>query len=802
MSPAAAASGSKQPACEGGSGPAPCGGQAGPVKAAEVAEAAENDSGCSCGGREGATLSEACEAEAGCGCGEDASPPELCGCGCGEAQAPPGPCEAAESGSSCGCGDDCASKGEAKPHKKAALVVAGAFTAASLVAEYVLGSEALMMACAAIAIAAGLTIVLPKTARSLKARSLDINVLMVVAVAGAVYVRAFEEAAAVLFLFSVGEWLEGRALKKSNDAIKDLAKLAPDTALVARDGEVHRLPTDQVGIGETVIVKPGMAAPLDGVVVKGASSFNDAAVTGESIPVYKGVGDAVFAGSLALDGSCSLQATSTIADSTLAKIAALVQDAQKQKSAREHFVQRFAKIYTPLVIGAALLVAAVPLLLSAAGIVEAADADTWIYRACELLVISCPCAFVISTPVTFVSALARAARLGVLVKGGAFFEEAVRVAVAAFDKTGTLTEGKPAVTKALAHGAGGLSLRQVVEVAEVLESHSAHPLGVAVVGYAQQQGIGVAAPADDLVETAGRGIAGRVGGVLYAIGSPGFIAGALRTEPPAPAAGGEAPGSACREEAACGAKTALGAEAARGGEEGAGEGLGDEDPAAAFGDIPEDEVGSTLLVARIDPSPQVVGAFVVSDVVRGEAAAVMAALPRVRAGIKTVMLTGDNAAVAAAVARQVGIGEVHAALLPQDKAERIGQLQAQAGPVAFVGDGINDAPSLAAADVGIAMGGAGTATALSSADVVLMADDLSALPKFFALSEKTVRVLRQNVALAIGLKALVALLVVAGLASMWMAVLADTGVSLLVIANGMRLLKVRVDTVPSPVHPA
>ncbi len=658
----------------------------------------------------------------------------------------------------CGCAHEDADHEGMKRYEKIALAVAGLFVAIGLFAEHILGNELAMMAASAVAIVAGLVIILPETIESLKAKSIDINVLLVVAIIGAIYVQAYEEAAAVLFLFSVGEYLEGRAMRKSNDAIKDLAKLAPDTALVIRKGKTQEVPTDQVTKGEIFLVKPGMSVPLDGIIRKGDSSFNDAAITGESIPVHKEAGGKVYAASLAVDGSCEIEATSTVADSTLAKIAQMVQDAQKQKSAREHFVQRFAKVYTPLVIVAAVLVALVPPALSAFSPLDLGDLNTWIYRACELLVISCPCAFVISTPVTMVSALTRAAKFGALVKGGAFFEEGAEVVVAAFDKTGTLTEGRPVVTKAIpapprAQGTGPgdtdfykKQLARLVSVAAGLESHSTHPLGEAVLGFASQQGIAAANDIGDVKETAGKGIIGTIDGRAYAIGSQGFI-----------------------EERLNAAASIEG-----------------------FAPVLEEEPGTALFVAELEPDQALLGMFLVSDAVRKEGSTVLSALHKVRKGIKTVMLTGDNAKVAQAVAAVAGVDEVHASLMPQGKTAEIKRLQETVGPVAYTGDGINDAPSLATANVGIAMGGAGSAAALSSADVVLMADDLSALPKFFSLSTKTVAVLKQNVVLAIGLKVLVALLVVVGVAQMWMAVLADTGVSLLVILNGMLLLRRRL----------
>ncbi|MEG0070398.1 MAG: cation-translocating P-type ATPase [Raoultibacter sp.] len=641
----------------------------------------------------------------------------------------------------CDCGHD--HEEELKRSEKICLVASGILIAVSLVFDHLLGNPFVAMVLSFAAIAAGLVIVLPETGKSLKARSIDINVLLIVAIIGAVYVRAYEEAAAVLFLFSVGEYLEGRAMRKSSDAIEDLARLAPDTTLVVRDGQTIEIATDEVCLGEIVALRPGMSAPLDGIIVKGSSAFNDAAITGESAPIRKTVGDKVFAASLSVDGACEFETISTVADSTLAKIAAMVQDAQKQKSQRESFVQRFARIYTPLVIVLALLVAFVPPLLSMLGFASLGDLNTWIYRACELLVISCPCAFVISTPVTIVSALTRAAKIGVLVKGGAFFEEGARVQVVAFDKTGTLTLGAPTITDiVVAPGAGGEE--EVLRIAAALEVHSTHPLAHAVVKYVRAFGFAEMAEASDVQEQAGKGVSGTVDGVPVMIGSKRAVVEQTGLVQAAEALAAGTKGSA----------------------------------------------GTMLYLARTDALPQLLGVFVVADAIRPDTPATIAALHATAPPKRIVMLTGDNAEVARVVGMQAGVDEVEAGLLPEDKTVHIRRLISTYGPVVYVGDGINDAPSLATANVGIAMGGAGSDAALSSADVVLMADDLSALPKFFLLSTKTVSIIRQNVVLAIGLKLFVALLVVFGLAQMWMAVLADTGVSLLVILNGMRLLRV------------
>lgn len=659
-------------------------------------------------------------------------------CGCSASQG-----DTHDEEDACGCG--CDHDTPIKRYEKISLILAGVFLAIALAGEYILGNELILLGGSFLSIAAGLVIVFPETINSLKAKSIDINVLMVVAVIGAVYVQSYEEAAAVLFLFSIGNYLEGRAVRKSNDAIKDLAKLAPETALVLRDGKQQEVSTDQVNLGETIFLKPGMSVALDGIITKGSSSFNDAAITGESIPVLKSVGDKVYAASLALDGSCEFETTSTVKNSTLAKIAEMVDQAQKQKSERETFVQRFAKVYTPLVIVAAFLVALIPPMITSFTSMNLGDFNTWIYRACELLVISCPCAFVISTPVTIVSALTRAAKLGILVKGGAYFEEGARTKVVAFDKTGTLTEGKPEVIATIT-AEEAANEPSLLAISAALEQHSTHPLAQAVTNHAQREGLYDIASAEDVHEQAGKGITGTIKGASYCIGSVEYLS-------------SNSPLS---------------------------------NKLTKLFDVAHSYTGTTLYVARITPSPEVLGVLIVADKIRTDTAKTISALHKAKQQIKTVMLTGDNQKTAEAIAHEAGVTEVHASLLPKDKTTQVQRLRETYGTIAFVGDGINDAPSIASANVGIAMGGAGSDAALSSSDVVLMANDISALPKFFNLSTRTIAILRQNIVLALGLKALVALLVVVGVAQMWMAVAADSGVALLVILNGMRLMRVKL----------
>ena len=625
--------------------------------------------------------------------------------------------------------------------KNVALGICGGTLGAMLIAEFFIHNETIALILGALSIVAGLYIVLPGTWASLKSRSIDINVLMIVAVIGATYVGALEEAAMVLFLFIVGEYLEGRATRKSGDAIQELAKLAPTQAQVIRNGRLMTVETDEIALGETVRIMPGVAAPLDGIITSGTSLFNDAAVTGESAPVRKIVGDTVYAAGIAVDGVCEIRTTSTVENSTLAKIAEMVRDARSRKSATETFVTRFARIYTPIVIVLACLVAFVPPILTFLGVAQLGDLQQWMYTACTLLVISCPCAFVISTPATVVSALARAARLGVLVKGGNFFESAAQVRAVAFDKTGTLTEGEPRVIT-VRPATDEITEGEIVCVAAALEFSSTHPLARAVIRYAD-----IAQPASvtDFAEIAGSGVRGVIDGEEYVVGSLAFVKDSL-----------------------------------------------DIHASDEFTSWMTETKTSVVCVARLGENPQFMGALEIADALRSDAQTTVAALQHGHPAKHVVMLTGDNAQVAGAVASAAGVDEFKASLLPQDKTAALAEISAQYGKVAFAGDGINDAPSVAAADVGIAMGGAGNDAVLSSADVVLMADDLRALPAFFDLSRKTVNIIRQNVTFALSIKVITMILAVMQLIPMWIAVFADSGLTVLVVANGMRLLHMKL----------
>jgi Zn2+/Cd2+-exporting ATPase len=565
-----------------------------------------------------------------------------------------------------------------------------------------------------------------------RAGALDMNVLMTVAVLGAMGIGEWGEGAATVVLFSAAQWLEGRSLERARRAIAGLMGLAPDRAVVLRDGvEVH-LTSAEVARGETLLVSPGARLPLDGVVLDGRSEVDQSPLTGESMPVAKEPGDSVFAGSINGSGALSVRVTRRAAETTLARILRRVEEAQASRAPSQGFVDAFARVYTPAVIALALLAAVVPPLLGWGTLGE------WSYRALVLLVIACPCALVISTPVSIVSALTAASRRGVLVKGGAHLEELGRVRAVVFDKTGTLTRGAPEVTDVLA--VDGLQPERVLALAAAVEARAAHPLGTAVVAHAQRLGLAAAA-AVDVTELPGRGVRGMVEGQEILVGSHRLF-----------------------DE----------------------RGLCDHRLDASLARL-EAEGKTAVLVGRASAPAGVLGALAVADGLRPEAREAVQALAA--DGIAVAMLTGDNARTAAAIASQLGIPSATSDLLPEDKVERVLELQRTLGPVAMVGDGVNDAPALAAAAVGVAMGRRGSDVALETAAVALMSDDLRLVPGVMRLGRATRAVIRQNVAVSLAVKGLVLALALLGWGSLWAAVAADMGASLLVIANGTRLLR-------------
>lgn len=560
---------------------------------------------------------------------------------------------------------------------------------------------------------------------------LDMNFLMTAAVIGAAAIGEWSEGAAVVFLFSLGNLLQTYTFDKTRNSIRALMDLSPREALVRRDGTEITLPLDQIRPGDTVMVKPGQKIPADGKVREGSSTVNQAPITGESEPVEKVPGDRVYAGTINGQGALEVEVARCAADSTLSRIISLVEEAREQKAPSQQMVDRFARYYTPAVLLGAVAVAVLPSLLFHRPFVP------WFEKALILLVIACPCALVISTPVSIISAIGSAARKGVLFKGGVHLEEAGSVKIVAFDKTGTLTRGKPEVTDVIA--AEGVSPERVLGIAAAVEKFSEHHLAGAILEKAAEQKL-EAPPATGFRSFAGKGACAEIGGRTFYVGNDRLF----------------------RD---------LGADTGR------------------WRISIERLLADGKTVVMVGTGEGISGIIAAADRVRPHSRAAVAALTR--AGVeKVVMLTGDNRKTAGAVAREVGVDDFRAELLPRDKLEAIRQLKS-GGKVAMVGDGINDAPALAAADVGIAMGGAGSDAAIETADIALMADDLSRLPYAIKLSRKALAVIKQNILFSLLIKAAFIAAALTGHATLWMAVFADTGASLLVTLNGMRLMLVR-----------
>jgi Cd2+/Zn2+-exporting ATPase len=588
-----------------------------------------------------------------------------------------------------------------------------------------------------LAIVAGGSLVLPKAIRSLRGRSLDINVLMIVAVAGAVAIGEAAEGAAVVFLFSLSELLESWSVGRARRAIEALMKLAPDTALVRRDGDWKEFPASEVRVGETILIKPGQKSALDGEVVVGHSAMDQSPITGESLPVEKAPGDAVFAGAINAEGALEIRVTKVAGDTTVARMVRLVEEAQQQRAPAQRFVDAFAKVYTPAVMMLAIVLAVAPPLLFAQ------PWDAWIYRALVMLVIACPCALVISTPVSVVSGLAAMARSGVLIKGGVHLEALASLRALAVDKTGTITEGKPRVHEILPWGQTDPA--KVLEIASSLDVQSAHPLAQAVVTRAKEKGVALL-PVTQFQALTGRGARGEIEGHAYFVGNH-RLAHEL---------------GVCSPELE--AKLLEIEETAR--------------SVVIVGHAPHHDCTGTVL-----------GILAVGDSIRGNARKAIAAIHA--SGIqKVVMLSGDNTRTAKAIAAQAGIDEVFGDLLPEQKIEKVRELAKAHGGVGMIGDGVNDAPAMAAATIGFAMGAGGTDTAIETADVALMKDDLLMVARAIRMGRRTVGVIRFNIAFALAVKAVFLVLALLGDVSLWLAVLADTGATLLVVANALRLLKV------------
>ncbi|HYO88653.1 MAG TPA: cation-translocating P-type ATPase [Candidatus Limnocylindrales bacterium] len=572
-------------------------------------------------------------------------------------------------------------------------------------------------------------------------RSFNINFLMTVAAVGALILGEPAEGAAVVVLFAIGEALEGFTTDRARQSIRGLMDVAPNEAVrLIPGGSTETVPVAALRAEDRVLVRPGERIPADGVVEAGVSAVDQAAITGESIPVAKAEGDEVFAGTVNGGGALEIRVTRLAADSTVQRIITLVEQAESARAPSQRAIDEFARWYTPAVTVGALAVALVAPLLFGAPFWNTPSEEGWLYRALAMLVIACPCALVISTPVTVVSAISRAARSGVLIKGGAYLELLGKLRALAFDKTGTLTQGKPVVTLTQSVECDGDPncdpCIDLLALAAAVEGRSAHPLARAVVTEAEAHGVANRyAAAGDVMTLGGRGVTGTVGDRRVTVGSHALF-------------DAEHPHSAALCDAVSDAEAA----------------------------------GQSTLM--LDDDGQVRGFLAAADTLRPESAAVIAELNAL--GLHTIMLTGDHDAAAQAIGRAAGIRDVRAGLLPADKLTAIGDLMMRFGTVGMVGDGINDTPALAAASVGVAMGAGGSAQALETADVALMADSLSRLPFAVRLSRRARRLIRQNIALSLGVKMVFLTLAVLGLTSLWGAVLADVGMLLLVTVNGLR----------------
>ena len=580
------------------------------------------------------------------------------------------------------------------------------------------------------AIIAGSWYVVPRAWSALTRMRPDMNLLMTVAVLGAAAIGEWFEAAVVTFLFALSLALESWSVGRARRAVEALLAIAPETARLLRaDGDTDTVKASEVLVGQRILIPPGERIPLDGNVLKGMSSVNQAPITGESVPVDKAQGAEVFAGTINGDGVLEVAVTRLAGESTLAQIIRMVGEAQGRRAPSEQWVDRFAQVYTPAIFAAALLVALVP-------VVGGGDFGPWVYRALVLLVIGCPCALVVSTPVSVVASIAAAARHGVLIKGGVFVEVPAKIRVVALDKTGTLTMGAPEVVDVVPFA--DHTREDLLAILGGIEANSDHPLARAIVAHVRARKI---APleASDVQAVQGRGVTARVNDAAYWVGSHRYLEEKRQ----------ETPDVHARIEAMS-------------------------------------QAGRTVVIVGTDD--HVCGFVTLADAVRPESREAVSNIKR--AGVeRVVMLTGDNAATARRIAAETGIDDVRAELLPADKVTAIEALVGTYGTVAMIGDGVNDAPAMGRASLGIAMGAAGSDAAVEAADIALMSDDLSRLPWLIHHSRQTLRIIHQNVTLSLGIKVASAVLTFGGFATLWMAIAADMGVTLLVIANALRLLR-------------
>ena len=566
---------------------------------------------------------------------------------------------------------------------------------------------------------------------AIKSRALDMNVLMSGAAIGAMLIEEWLEGATVVWLFAIGTYLQTKSIERTRYSISNLMDLAPPEAWVKVGTAIEKKAVEEIVLGQTIVIKPGEKIPLDGEILVGESSINQAPITGESIPVDKQIGDIVYAGTINEHGTLEVKVTKLVADTTIAKIIHLVEEAQEKKAPTEAFVDKFASIYTPIVFISALALIIIPPILGFG------TAGEWFYKGLELLVVACPCALVISTPVAIVSAIGNAAKNGVLIKGGTFLEIAGKIDAVAFDKTGTLTEGKPTVSEVKVEE---ISEVELLSLALTLEEYSTHPIAKAITNYVVERNI-EKKMGSDFKNIVGKGVQAKIGDTIYFAGNVKLF-----------------------------------------------EELG----------VPLNKLiqsihemqnhGKTVVI--IGTEKQILGIISVSDKIRSSTVSTLNLLKQNSVN-QTVMLTGDNVGAAKMIAAEANVGRYFANLLPEDKVSAIQKLQNEGYTVAMVGDGINDAPALATANLGIAMGGIGTDTAMETADIVLMADNLDKLPHTIKLSKKALMIIKQNIIFSIIIKVIALVLIFPGWLTLWLAVLSDTGAALIVILNSLRLLRTK-----------
>lgn len=615
------------------------------------------------------------------------------------------------------------------------LIVALIFIGAALTSQIVSGERAtITISLYLVAIIIGGFQLFMEGIRDLFKLNFSMQLLMTIAIIGASIIGQWAEGSVVVILFSISETLEKFSMDKARQSIRSLMNIAPKEALVVRGGKEFSIQVEDILVGDIMLIKPGKKIAMDGEIIKGHSSVNQAAITGESVPVEKKVSDDVFSGTLNEEGILEVRVTKLVKDSTISKIIHLVEEAQEERAPAQAFVDKFAKYYTPAIMLISLLVVVIPPTFFSG------DWNTWLYQGLSLLVVGCPCSLVISTPVSIVSAISNAAKNGILIKGGIYLEEVGVLQAIAFDKTGTLTKGKPVVTDYVV--IDETKKDSYFEMIASLESFSGHPIASAIMREVAKKELSTnQIVIEDFLSVTGKGIKGTIQNVTYFVGSSKLFEEIL-------------------------------------------------DQSLTFKTTYEklQRQGKTVLIFGTES--EILAIIAVADEVRSNSQKVITQLHE--AGIKhTIMLTGDNETTAQTIGQEVGVTEIKGALMPQDKLDCIKSLKNSYQKVAMVGDGVNDAPALAAASVGIAMGGAGTDTALETADVVLMGDGLEKLPFLIRLSRKTSGVIKQNLTLSLAIKLIALLLIVPGWLTLWLAIVADMGATILVTLNGLRLMKIK-----------